>query len=70
MSQADFALNPLADSPTQEALQIPVEDYMSTLNLINDALNQVKGKPAGTEGVFPDYYDDLLRELIDAVPME
>lgn len=68
MSQlADFPLAPLTnDADTQ----VPIEDYLQITNLINDTLSQVKGKSVDNPTGYPNYYDDLLNELIDAVPLE
>lgn len=68
MSQlADFTLTSLTD---QDNSQIPIQEYLDQMNLINTALEQVKGKSTTNPMGFPDYFDDILKELIDAVPLE
>lgn len=55
--------------PLETEITMPLEDYMACHDLINEALNTVKGT-RNISNVYPDYFDDILQELIDAVPLE
>lgn len=59
-------LQPLSATPD---VALPLEEHMATLALIEEATKAVKGQPPPVD-TLPDYYDDLLMQLIDAVPLE
>ena len=62
----DFPLNSL-DLADESAM--PMETYMMHLDLIKQAMQSVKGTEED-DSMLPDYYDDMLMDLIDAVPLE
>lgn len=66
MSQ--FPFRPMLD-PVEDTLNMPVEDYSNNMMIINEALDKVKGT-SNTVNNYPEYFDDLLSELIDAIPLE
>ena len=44
-------------------------EYLLHQALLDDALFSIQGEPASS-GALPNYYDDKLMQLIDAVPLE
>lgn len=46
----------------------PVEEYNNNIFLIEEALKQTGARKE--DDTLPDYYDDMLMELINAVPLE
>lgn len=49
--------------------QMPLDEHMANLDLIEQAMQSVSGQPLLLD-TLPDYYDDMLMKLIDAVPLE
>ena len=48
---------------------IPVDTYMNNMFMIEEALDKV-GMTKAAPSDLPTFYDDMLRQLIDAVPLE
>ena len=59
------ALNALDDIP----MNYPESEYLMRANILDDAMRKLgKAKPSAVS--YPDYYDAILKQLIDLVPLE
>lgn len=47
----------------------PEDSYLQNLDIIDEAMQRL-GKKKVDVNAFPNYYDDLLKQLIDLVPLE
>lgn len=63
----DSPLEPLSITQLEDGLEL--DDIATNMNMIEEALQTV-GKKKYELPELPTYYDDILMQLIDAVPLE
>lgn len=63
----DSPLEPLSITQLEDSLEL--DDIATNMNMIEEALQTV-GKKKYESPELPTYYDDILMQLIDAVPLE
>ena len=68
MADENFTM-PLQSIYNTPEMTIPTEIFTQQSNIINEALRNIGSLPTEKPEV-PDYFDDMLRQLIDDIPLE